>query len=85
MSKIFIILLGLLLIGLSVTLYTLTGDKANTAQHNDPTPNNKLPVTEKSINQDLFLLKNTISDAVEGATQDDIQRAVEERINKQTK
>ena len=82
MSRTFITLLSLLLISLLITFYTLSN---NTNQSSEVSKSVAISYTRppsKKINQDLFLLKNTISEAVEGAAQDDIQRAVEKTINK---
>ena len=82
MSRTFITLLSLLLISLLIAFYTLSNntDQSSEISKNIAISDTKLP--SKKINQDLFLLKNTISEAVEGAAQDDIQRAVEKTINK---
>ena len=81
MSRTFITLLSLLLISLLIAFYTLSN---NTDQSSEVSKSVAMSDTRppKKINQDLFLLKNTISEAVEGAAQDDIQHAVEQIINK---
>ncbi|MCK5726700.1 MAG: hypothetical protein KAH22_07750 [Thiotrichaceae bacterium] len=83
MSQKFIIITGLLVIALVITFYINNKSKNDTVSVNDIAENNENEsVAIENTSEELFLLKSSISDAVDGAIQDDIQRAVEQQISK---